>query len=77
MAAAWARVVDGEGGRRPEALHQDILQSCNMEQILSESVRLDPEIAFRGSSCSLAEKVSPFTAASKGAGVSGASSARM
>ena len=41
----------------PTKMHQDILRACNLAPILREAIRVDAEIAFKGSICCYAEKM--------------------
>ena len=58
MAARWGpKLVDLSGHNEVEAKHQDVLRACKIHDVLIDAVRLDHQIAWKGSICSDQEKV--------------------
>jgi hypothetical protein len=41
---------------RPQKFHQDMLRSLNLHDVLSEALKMDYNLAFKGSICTLVEK---------------------
>jgi hypothetical protein len=43
--------------RVPCSFHQNILRGCNLQSVLREALVIDPDIAFKGSVCTVGLKV--------------------
>jgi hypothetical protein len=47
----------GERLFKPCAFHQNVLRGCNLQTVLSEAIHMDPDIAFKGSKCTVGLKL--------------------
>ena len=45
------------GGLTPTRRHQDMLRACNLQTTLVEALRIESDLAFKGSKCTIAQKV--------------------
>jgi hypothetical protein len=57
VAAKWSsKIVAKTGKTYCNTMHQDLLQSCNFQSVLYESIHMDSDIALKGSICTDREK---------------------